>query len=117
MDGSKEPSMTLARARPLSHGQTRAGWCFAVAWLTVPSSGTLPDGSRRSSSWSILVGSALYLYSCEYMRTPSCAHLTNGTWGGCRRRARRRCGLASGTARHCSASVTAGCSRQIRRGE
>ncbi|KAL6803008.1 hypothetical protein GGI42DRAFT_323634 [Trichoderma sp. SZMC 28013] len=99
-DGSKEPSMTIARARPLSHGQTRAGWCFLVAWLTGPSSGTLPDGFGRSCTLQVaptrqdlwLQAASMYEYS------------------------RICCRLASGAARHCSASVTTSCSRQIRRG-
>ncbi|PKK43017.1 hypothetical protein CI102_10330 [Trichoderma harzianum] len=112
--------MTIARARPLSHGQTRAGWCFSGSVAYGPLLRHTPRSPLvESSSWS--VDCNLYSYVLVRTRTvtctPSCAHWTGlGVAAGGEQDTGYAVGLQAALLAIVSASVTTSCSRQIRRG-
>ncbi|KAL6798468.1 hypothetical protein J3E68DRAFT_399888 [Trichoderma sp. SZMC 28012] len=113
--------MTIARARPLSHGQTRAGWCFSGSVAYGP---LLRHTPRRL--WSkahpgrstVTCTYCTRTYSYRNLHTPSCAHWTGlGVAAGGEQDTGYAAGLQAALLAIVSASVTTSCSRQIRRGK
>ncbi|KAL7801198.1 hypothetical protein V8C43DRAFT_273559 [Trichoderma afarasin] len=112
--------MTIARARPLSHGQTRAGWCFSgsVAY------GPLLRHTPRSL-WSKAHPGQFdcNLYLLVRTRTVTCTLQVAptgrvfGVAAGGEQDTRYAAGLQAALLAIVSASVTTSCSRQIRRGK